>query len=421
MREQSYRDPVHDFITLREPLFLQLVDTPEFQRLRRIRQLGASSGTYHGAEHSRFGHSLGAHWIMGKILDRFRHIGVEIDNEAIVAARAAALLHDVGHGPFSHALEGQLTPGIDHEAWTRRIVLEPTGINRCLRRYSASLPQDVADVLAGVYQGPPFLSDLVSSQLDVDRMDYLIRDSIYTGVTYGHFDLGRLINTLLVYDGQVVTLAKGVVAVEEYLLARYFMYWQVYLHKTTRCQELVMSRMWQRARDLWQDGALPADEVPQRLIPFLRGDATLGEFLLIDDYDLVSAAKDWITSSDPILADLAQRFLHRRLLKPVFKVPHEEVPAEKLAEVEEFLREEGWPPEYYLLVDDVSGVAYDIYRPDARGERTKPILALDESGRPQEITRLSPTMRALSSAPRVAKNLFAPEPVVERVRAMLTA
>ncbi len=421
MREQSYRDPVHDFITLTEPLFLELVDTPEFQRLRRVRQLGASSGTYHGAEHSRFGHSLGALWIMTKILERFRHIGVELDEEAAVAARAAALLHDVGHGPFSHALEGKLTPGVDHEAWTRRILLEPTEINRCLRRYSASLPQDVADVLAGAYEGPEFLSDLVSSQLDVDRMDYLIRDSIYTGVTYGHFDLGRLINTLLVYEGQVVTLAKGVVAIEEYLLARYFMYWQVYLHKTTRSHELMMGRMWQRARDLWQEGDLPPEETPRRLVPFLRGDATLGEFLQIDDYDVVSAAKDWASSADPILADLARRFLDRRLLKPVFKVPHEELPMEKLPEVADLLREEGWPPEYYLLVDDVSGVAYDIYRPDAPGARKKPILALDESGRPQEITRLSATMRALSSGPRVAKNVFAPEPVVAQVREILTS
>src|SRR5690606_18867257 len=238
--------------------------------------------------------------------------------------RAAALLHDVGHGPFSHALEGHLTPALDHEDWTRRVLLEPGPVHERLRRHSASLPGQVAGVIQGAFGGPGWVTDLVSSQMDVDRMDYLIRDSLYTGVTYGHFDLPRLINALQIDPAteRVVCVAKGVSAIEEYLLARYFMYWQVYLHKTTRSHELMMARLWMRARDLWQEGSLPPEEAPRRLLPFLRGDATLGEFLQIDDYDIVSAAKDWAFSSDPILADLAQRFLHRRLFKPVFKVPH---------------------------------------------------------------------------------------------------
>lgn len=420
VREQSYRDPVHDFITLREPLFLELVDTPEFQRLRRIRQLGASYGTYHGAEHSRFGHSLGALWIMTMILERFRHIGIHLEEEWITVARAAALLHDIGHGPFSHALEKQLTPGYDHEDWTRRILLEPTCVHEVLSQVSPSLPQQVAAVISGEYEGPAFIRDLVSSQLDVDRMDYLLRDSLYTGVTYGTFDLQRLINTLQLDGDRVVSLAKGIVAIEEYLLARYFMYWQVYLHKTTRSQEVVLSRMWQRAVDLWREGRLSEGEVPPTLIPFLRGEPTLDEYLAVDDFDVVYAAKMWLHAKDPILADFASRFIERRLLKPVYKIHHSSVPRERLPEVAALLAKEGWPPEYYLAVDDVAGAAYDLYRPDdATGKRKKPILVLDEAGVPQEITVLSPTMRALSAGPRVAVNVFVPEEVVEKARQIL--
>lgn len=420
-REQSYRDPVHDFITLRQPLFLELVDTPEFQRLRRIRQLGASYGTYHGAEHSRFGHSLGALWIMTKILDRFRNIGVVVDDLMVTVARAAALLHDIGHGPFSHALEGLLTPGLTHEDWTIRILLEPTAVHRALAKEHPQLPELVASVISGDFTGPVFISDLVSSQLDVDRMDYLLRDSLYTGVTYGQFDLQRLINTLLVEGEQVVSTAKGIGAVEEYLLARYFMYWQVYLHKTTRSQEVVLARMWQRAVDLWKDGRLREGNVPPTLLPLLQGRPGLGEYLAVDDHDVIYAAKVWARASDWILADLARRFLERRLFKPVYKVHPTGIPRERLSEVAALLVEEGWPPEYYLAVDDVSGAAYDLYEPELTGKRKKPILVLDEMGRPQEITRLSPTMRALSMGPKVAVNIYVPETVVERARKLLMA
>ena len=321
---------MHDFITLRHPLFLELVDTPEFQRLRRIRQLGTSYGTYHGAEHSRFGHSLGALWIMTKILERFRNIGVRLDDMMVTVARAAALLHDVGHGPFSHALEGHLTPGVLHEEWTMQILLEPTAVNRALAKAHDGLPELVAAVIAATSTGPAFIGDLVSSQLDVDRMDYLFRDSLYTGVTYGQFDLQRLINTLQVEGDRVVSMAKGIVAIEEYLLARYFMYWQVYLHKTTRSQEMVLTRMWRRAVDLWREGRLKEEDVPRPLIPFLRGSPTLGEYLAVDDHDVVYAAKLWTHSTDWILADLARRFVERRLLKPVYKVHHASVPRERL-------------------------------------------------------------------------------------------
>ncbi len=418
--ERAYRDPVHDFITVSDPLLLALVDTPEFQRLRRIRQLGATYGTYHGAEHSRFGHSLGVMWIMTKILDRFQRLGVPVDAWTRTVAVCAALLHDVGHGPLSHALEGILTPGRHHEAWTREILLGETAIGRALAAHSAELPAAVAAVLEGSWPGPRFVTSLVSSQLDVDRMDYLLRDSLYTGVTYGRFDLERLINTLLVVDGDVVLMRKGVVAAEEYLLARYLMYWQVYLHKTTRGQEAIIRQVWRRAKELWQQGGLAPHEVPPSLHRALADSVGLEEYLRLDDLDMLYACKLWAGHEDRILRDLAGRFLDRRLLKPVFKVPHAEVPLDRhLEAARELVRRHGWDPDYYLLVDRTTDVAYDTYSPEEQDEGHRPILALDEAGRPQEIATLSETIRAIASRPKVAVNLFVPEECLGEVRRLL--
>lgn len=474
MREQSYRDPVHDFITIREPLFLKLVDTPEVQRLRRIRQLGSAYGTYHGAEHTRFGHALGALWIMTLVMERLRSVGVDLDDEVVTIARAAALLHDLGHGPFSHALEGHLTPGDDHEVWTRRILLGDTEVNRVLSEHSASLPAQIASVIDGAFSGPPFVMGLVSSQLDVDRMDYLLRDSHYTGVTYGRFDLERVINTLQVHDGAIVSQIKGVVAIEEYLLARYLMYWQVYLHKTIRSQEALLTRMWRRAVDLLAGQADPIRssgasggatreevlaDIPPPLAKLLLTTKSgssdvvaLDTFLAIDDYDIVSAAKVWRLSRDPILSDLAGRFLDRNLFKAVYRHLPPSISQDALQEAADFVQAQGFDPRYYLVVDDVLTSAYDLYVPqdddiladgvqeplplmedfassgpsaEARRKsaerRKKPILIWDGHGAPQEITRISRTMRALAHAPRTAVNVFAPAAVIEEVKHILTA
>ncbi len=161
--------------------------------------------------------------------------------------------------------------------------------------------------------------------------------------------------------------------------------------------------------------------MPPTLLPLLQGRPGLGEYLAVDDHDVIYAAKVWARASDWILADLARRFLERRLFKPVYKVHPTSIPRERLSEVAALLVEEGWPPEYYLAVDDVSGAAYDLYEPELTGKRKKPILVLDEMGRPQEITRLSPTMRALSMGPKVAVNIYVPETVVERARKLLMA
>ncbi|HEY8498963.1 MAG TPA: HD domain-containing protein, partial [Limnochordales bacterium] len=425
MHEKIFRDPVHDFITVRDPLLVRLIDTPEFQRLRRLRQLGTAAGTYHGAEHSRFGHCLGAMHVMGKVLQRLREAGAPgVDEELERLGRAAALLHDIGHGPFSHGLERVITPSKGHEQWTRAILSGPSGVREVLESAGSGFADQVQRVLTG--ELPPalrWLHHLVAGQLDVDRMDYLLRDALYTGAAYGRFDLERLINTLLWVDGQVVFSYKGIPTAEEYVLARHYMYWQVYFHKTTRAQDLLLQAAWRRARELLHEGRLrPGLEVPPSLEGFLRdGDGSLEAYLAIDDHDVVCALKQWQHAADPILADLAGRFLHRRLLKPLLRQPRPAIPDAWVAEAREVCRRRGWNPDYYCLVDRTSDIAYDYYTEAAAAAPARPpLMAVDEFGRLRELSRVSEVIRALATRPRSGANLYVPEEcreeILQRVR-----
>jgi HD superfamily phosphohydrolase len=258
MSERIYRDPVHNIIRLRTDtdegeLMMRLIDAPEFQRLRRIKQLGLGLYTYQGAEHSRFTHSLGAFHLMTRVLDRLSE-KYQFDPDDRAAARAAALLHDVGHGSFSHVMEKVL--GFHHEKWTVQVVLSrETEIGRLLHSHSPALPGKVAAIIEGKFQ-PAALGQLVSSQLDVDRMDYLLRDSLMTGAKYGIYDLEWIINALAIEEekDRIYVGARGLYAVEEYLQARYYMFRQVYFHRTLRSAEAVLRSTLRRALNLLDEG-----------------------------------------------------------------------------------------------------------------------------------------------------------------------
>ena len=322
MTERIYRDPVHNIIRLRTNtdegrLMMRLIDTPEFQRLRRIKQLGLGLYTYQGAEHSRFTHSLGAFHLMTRVLDRLSE-RYAIADDARTAARAAALLHDVGHGSFSHVMEKVL--GFHHESWTVKVVLsEETEIGKLLSDYSSDLPRNVAAIIEGKFQ-PAALAQLVSSQLDVDRMDYLLRDSLMTGAKYGIYDLEWIINALAIDEegDRIYVAARGLYAVEEYLQARYYMFRQVYFHRTLRSAEAVLRSILRRALQLLEAGEAvwyaPGTAFEKVL---RRKSLSLAEHLEMDDSDVIFHVKQWQRSADPILSDLSRRFVGRRLFKAI--------------------------------------------------------------------------------------------------------
>jgi HD superfamily phosphohydrolase len=400
--ERIYRDPVHNIIRLRADesegqLMVRLIDAPEFQRLRRIKQLGLALYTYQGAEHSRFTHSLGVLHLMTRVLDRLGE-KYRIAPEDRAAACAAALLHDVGHGSFSHVMEKVL--GFHHEAWTVRVVLShETEIGRVLRSFSEELPQRVASIIEGTFQ-PAALSQLVSSQLDVDRMDYLLRDSLMTGAKYGIYDLEWIINALQIDEenDRIYVAARGLYAVEEYLQARYYMFRQVYFHRTLRSAEAVLRSALRRALTLLENGeevwcapGTPFEKVLR------RETLTLSEYLEMDDSDVLFHIKQWQRSSDAVLRDLSRRFTGRRL----FKAIDLDMPA---AERESFLqaaREEvakaGYEPAYYFIEDHAGDVPYYNYYTAEGAEPKARIYVEDGYSRPRirEISEVSEAVRGL--------------------------
>src|SRR5438477_10261203 len=318
--QRIYRDPVHNIIPLRDDnaegqLMIRLIDTPEFQRLRRIKQLGLGLYTYQGAEHSRFTHSLGALHLMTRVLDQLSDRIAPADR---AAARAAALLHDIGHGPFSHAMEKVL--GVHHEQITMLAVTSPeTALNATLKSFSDEMPQRVASIIDGAFK-PAALAQLVSSQLDVDRMDYLLRDSLMTGAKYGLFDLEWIINALQIDEAadRIYVAARGVYAVEEYLQARYYMFRQVYFHRTLRSAEAVLRSAVRRALALVASGVpvwCTRDSAFEKLLGTKQ--LTIREHLSLDDSDVIFHMKQWQQSEDETLKDLSERFVNRRLFKAI--------------------------------------------------------------------------------------------------------
>ena len=402
MSERIYRDPVHNIIRLRTDtdegdLMMRLIDASEFQRLRRIKQLGLGLYTYQGAEHSRFTHSLGAFHLMTRVLDRLneRHSIAEDDR---VAARAAALLHDVGHGSFSHVMEKVLS--FHHERWTVQVILsDETEIGALLRSHSPELPAKVASIIEGKFQ-PAALAQLVSSQLDVDRMDYLLRDSLMTGAKYGIYDLEWIINALAIdeEEDRIYVEARGLYAVEEYLQARYYMFRQVYFHRTLRSAEAVLRSIIRRALRLREEGKEVWHATGTAFEKILGQESlTITEHLQIDDSDIIFHIKQWQGSEDTILSDLSRRFTARRLFKAIdLDMPTVER-AEFLSAARNSVVSAGFDPEYYFIEDRASDVPYYNYYTAKEAEPKTRIYVETGYARPQirEISEVSNVVRGL--------------------------
>ena len=306
-------DPIYGFITIPNTVIFDLIEHPYFQRLRRISQMGMSYLVYPGAHHTRFHHALGAMFLMRKAVQVLRFKGIEISEEEEEAIYIAILLHDIGHGPFSHAMENSIVESVNHEQISLLFMEE---LNR---NFNNRLTLAIT-IFKDEYDRK-FLHQLISSQLDMDRLDYLRRDSFYTGVSEGAVNSERLITMLNVHNDKLVVEEKGIYSVEKFIIARRLMYWQVYLHKTGIVAEQLLLRLLKRAKELTDQGVeLPASAA---LSFFLNNAITketftkdvLDTFSKLDDYDIVSAMKSWVSSEDFVLKTLAQMLLDRDLLK----------------------------------------------------------------------------------------------------------
>jgi HD superfamily phosphohydrolase len=413
--ERIYRDSVHNIIRLKldSPegnLIARLVDAAEFQRLRRVRQLGLAHFAYQAAEHSRFTHSLGAFHLATRILAKLK-TKYPISAEDHTAIRVAALLHDVGHGAFSHVLENILD--FHHEDFTVEAVLsDETEIGDLLREYSSDLPHRVAEIIRGTFR-PMALAQLVSSQLDVDRMDYLLRDSLMTGVKYGVYDLEWIIKSIEINeaDDQLYVSARGLYAVEDYLQARYYMFRQVYFHRTLRVAETILQSLLRRALQLFQSDK-PVWHAPGTAFEkILSGKSLkLKEHLALDDADVVHYIKQWQHSSDDILADLSRRFLNRRLFKAFdLDMPESERPGFVTA-ARDIVAGRGFDPDFYFIEDTAGNVPHYFYISDR--SKPKDLIYVEDGfsrSRIREISEVSSAVRGLQAEYRLHRVCFPAE------------
>lgn len=373
------RDPIHGLVSFEADelsIVPRLMQAEEVQRLRRIRQLGLTSLAYPGADHTRFSHSIGAAHVMTRFVGRLRQIHDElpasqrITSDLVRDAVAAAFLHDLGHGPLSHLFEEAVPDGPGHEVWTVRIVLDPsTAVHRILVEFDRGLPARVAELIQGRHT-LPFLASTVSGTFDVDRCDYLLRDAHFTGVGYGTFDLDWLIRSLRLGrrapEGRAPLLAvdgvKGLPAIESFVLARLFMFQQVYFHKASRASEWHFSRILARIQQLLADGT-SVEPLPRGIQSLLRsGDTPLEDYLALDDGVLWTAMAGWRQSKDRILADLSSRLYSRRLFKTL-ELFGEDRTRTRYEDLLDFARRRsraiGLDPHYYVGIDEAVDTPFD--------------------------------------------------------------
>jgi uncharacterized protein len=404
-RGRTYHDPLHGAIVLdrsdpTEALLIQLIDTPAFQRMRRIRQLGPASLTFHGAESSRFTHSLGVMAIARRAFDRIAAQYPQLIRDRTTVL-CAALLHDIGHGPFSH--NGEEIFGNHHEHWTVRILRESDPIQALLQAFDPELLPQIEQVYRKCHP-VPLVWQLITSQLDCDRLDYLMRDSYFTGASYGKLDLDRIL-LAMDYDPhtqQLVVAKKGMAAIEHYLIVRYFMYAQVYNHPKNLAASWVLEQCFRRARVLLQSGALSADETVMTWLQQDCNQLPLSQYLEADDGVFVYHLQRWQQHSDPLLADLCRRIIDRDLLK-AFDVTDlsQEQQQQRWAALAQPLQDLGFDPDYYSGLSTTWSRGYTLYQ---RG-----IKLQTESGL-QEISELSPLVKTLTQ-PRQRNWLLHPREI----------
>lgn len=411
------RDPVHNIVPFEDNecdrLLLDLINTKEFQRLRRIKQLGVSQLVFPGADHSRFAHSIGVMQIARSFLERVEKLcPSSVDNHQRIVVLVAALLHDLGHGPFSHTFEKIAEE--PHEQRTLEIILATdTEIGKRLRRYSLALPErlrvffdeDVGEEQRDGTGIPAFLTQIVTSQIDADRFDYLLRDSYSTGTDYGQFDIAWLMQHLNIDSdkGRFFLSHKALFAAESYVFARYHMYRSVYFHKTTRAAEVMLRLLFRRYRTLLD--ACSNDNEKHDLVPdaprvcvtAFQGEISLGEYLLLDDHTMTEFAKACLSATDPILKELSAGLLYRKLYKAT---EASDVLGNRVSnyceKAKEIIKSAGLDADYAFEHDSPSDTPYKLYNPDAEQPATQ-IYVADLSGQQVELSLLAKSVQELTN------------------------
>lgn len=401
LEEKVFKDPVHNYIHVQDEIIWALINTTEFQRLRRIRQLGTSYLTFHGAEHSRFSHSLGVYEITRRIISQFERGNYpDWPKEERLVALCAALLHDLGHGPFSHSIEDAFD--MNHEEWTIKIIKGDTEVGSVLRTMGEHFPEQVAAVIRKDYD-KPIIVNLVSSPLDADRMDYLLRDAYFTGVNYGTIDMDRILRMLRPHQGRIVVKQSGMHAVEDYLMSRYQMYWQIYFHPVTRSSDIILKQIFRRAGELFLEG-FEFKFLPHPLPHLFGRKISVKDYLLLDEALIQTAFMQWRNEGDDLLSSLCARFIDRKLYK---YVEIDSLDIETIDRIKDTFVEVGLNPEYDLEIDFPTDLPYDVFRPD-NDDLKKQILLLDRQERLHEISEVSDIVRSISGLHKGKNHLYFP-------------
>ncbi len=389
-------DPIYGFITIPGPLIHNLIEHRYFQRLRRISQMGMSYLVYPGAHHTRFHHALGAMFLMQKAIQTLRRKGIDISEEETEALCIAILLHDIGHGPFSHAMEHSIVEGISHEQLSMAFMEE---LNK---EFKGQLSMAIS-IFRNEYPRK-FFHQLISSQLDMDRLDYLRRDSFYTGVTEGNISSERIITMMNVVDENLVIEEKGIYSIEKFIIARRLMYWAVYLHKTGIVAEQLLVRLLTRAREISQKGTtLQSSEALQY---FLNRSASeknsaneiLEMFSKLDDYDIVSAMKSWLNSEDFVLRNISDMLLNRKLLK--IKLRNKPFPPHKVESKLQNLQQkhgiDAYEASYFVFTGEISNQAYSMEK--------NTIDLITKSGKVVDVAKASDQLNLEALSKKVIKH-----------------
>lgn len=362
-----FRDPLYGYIKVEDELIWKLIQTKEFQRLRRIHQLGGVFVVYHTAEHSRFSHSLGVYEVARRIISEVEDIKSLLSKEEVLITLCAALLHDIGHGPYSHAFE--MVFNTNHEKYSIKIITDNnTEVHKVLEEYENGFSFKVAAVISKkCYKGDlcdtnchhHIMNSIISSQLDADRLDYLQRDAYNTGATYGEIDLERIIRSFLVINNRIAFKYTSMHAIENYLMSRYHMYWQVYYHPVGVSYEIILVNIFKRVKDLIRNQFTFKSDMTI-INKILNSNLTLDIYLELDEPWLIQKIKDWSLEKDPILSDLCYRFLNRQLFKYI-TCQSLAVLKEKYNRIKAIFRKYNINDKYYLHCDTIVKEAYQYY------------------------------------------------------------